>query len=96
MTTDTTDKPATKRRKPEVPAIVRLEPYMLTKEQAAAFLADIGTTSLERLVAAGEITARQVTPGRVGYLRRELEQWAESLPTVRPGLPKPRAGQPDE
>jgi predicted DNA-binding transcriptional regulator AlpA len=89
----TTDTPTTKRRKAETPAL-RLEPYMLSPEQAAAFLAAIGKTSLDRLVAAGEITPRRITANRVGYLRRELEAWAESLPAVRPGLPKPRAEQP--
>jgi len=93
MTTDTADKPKA-RRKPELP--IQIQPIMVSHEIAAAMLAQIGERTLDQLVAEGKITPRQITAKRVGYLRRELEAFAEAAPAVRPGMPRPQAGSKDE
>lgn len=90
MTTDTPDKPKTRTRR-DLP--ITIPPLMVSEEVAAAMLAQIGERSLQRLVAEGRLTPRQVTKGRTGYLVRELEAFCNALPAVTPGRRKPQGDQ---
>ena len=58
----------------------RIRPVFLSKEEAAEFVClSVGT--LERMVQSGEFPAsRQISTKRVGWLTRELEEWAEARP----------------
>lgn len=72
-----------KRRRRELP--IDIQPVMVSHEVAAAMLGQISPRLLAEMVAEGRLKARQITKGRVGYLRREVEALAESLPVVVPG-----------
>jgi prophage regulatory protein len=64
-----------------------VKPLYVDRAAAAAMFA-ISETSLERQVREKEFPApRQITPRRVGWLLRELEEHAEQLPVS--GLPPP-------
>lgn len=89
----TTDTEAPKRKRRELPPGVRIEPILLSHENAAAVLGQISERSLDSLVAEGRIRKRQLLDGRVAYLRSELEAFAASLPVVTPGLPDPQGGR---
>lgn len=68
-------------------SIVRLEPAILRREEAAAYMG-IGTALLERLVAAEKLPKpRQISAGCAGWLRVELDAAAHALPvsTFAPG-----------
>lgn len=69
-------------------------PVLVSHDMAAAMLAQISPRTLDKLVAEGRLHARQLTPGRVGYLMRDLEALAESLPLLTPGVPAPPDDQP--
>lgn len=88
--TTPTDTPPRKRRAPAID----IRPILVSHEQAAAMLADISERTLDQLVAQGRIKARQLTKGRVGYLLRELEAFADTLPVVTPGRRPAPGGQP--
>jgi len=75
------DRLARKRR----PLPIDIKPLIVSHEVAAAMLAQIGERTLQQLVAEGRIKARQVTKGRVGYLLRDLEAFADALPELTPG-----------
>ncbi len=89
MTTDLATRPRKRRDLP-----IDIKPIMVSHEVAAAMLAQISERKLDQLVAEGRIKARQVTPGRVGYLLSELEAFASSLPESTPGLRPARAVRP--
>ena len=67
------------------PLPIDVKPILVSHAVAAAMLAGIGARTLDQLVADGRIKARQVTKGRVGYLLRDLEAFAASLPEITPG-----------
>lgn len=91
----TIDDTATKPRRRSGPEI-DTRPIMVSHQRAAAMLAEISERTLDQLVAEGRLTPRQITKGRVGYLMREIEAFADDLPKVKPGQPKPQAGHPAE
>ena len=73
--------------KPRRVSIVRLEPAILRREEAAAYMG-IGTALLERLAAKGKLPKpRQISDGCAGWLRTELDAAAHALPvsTLAPG-----------
>lgn len=82
----------TKRKPAALP--IQIQPVMVSHEVAAAMLGQISVRLLDRLVAQGKLTARQISAGRVGYLRRDVEALAESLPVVTPGVQAARAADP--
>jgi excisionase family DNA binding protein len=57
-------------------------PVLLTDDQAAAYLG-ISTKTLARLRAQKELAPRQLR-GCVRYHRSDLDEYAESLPEVKP------------
>ncbi len=60
--------------------LVTMPPIILPREAAAAALG-ISTSLLEQLVAKGLLPKpRQISPGRTGWLRTELEAAAHALP----------------
>ncbi len=65
---------------------VEVRPVMVSHDVAAAMLANISPRTLDKFRAEGLIAARRLSDGRVGYLVRELEQFAEALPVVVPGV----------
>ncbi len=68
---------------------VEVKPVMVSHDVAAAMLAGISPRTLDKYRREGLISARRITEGkkgRVGYLVRELEQFAEALPLVVPGV----------
>jgi hypothetical protein len=78
---ETIDKPKRSKRD----AHITLEPILVSREVAAAMLAQISVRSLDQLVAEGKIKARQISKGRVGYLYAELKRFAEDIPVITPG-----------
>lgn len=75
---------------------VSIKPICVDKETAAAMLG-ISVANFEREVRGERIPpARQVSPRRVGWLLRELEEYAEKLPVsnilppANTGAKKPR------
>lgn len=52
-------------------------PTVLTKENAARELADISLRTLNRMIADGEILTVEISPGRVGIPRSEIERLAK-------------------
>ena len=68
-----------------------LKPAYLDRERCAEFVA-LSVPTMERLVASGAFPApRQLTGKRVGWLVREVEEWAESRP-VSSNLPVANCG----
>lgn len=51
------------------PLPIQIQPVMVSHEVAAAMLGQISVRLLDRLVAQGKLTARQISAKRVGYLR---------------------------
>lgn len=67
--------------------IVQMPPIIVARENAAAVLG-ISERLLEGLVREGKIVPpRKISKGRVGWLVRELQEFAESLPVsdLEPG-----------
>lgn len=60
---------------------VSIAPIMVPPQVAAQMLG-VGLRTLYRLTAAGKIKPRQISPGRTGYLVRDLEAFAEGLPAA--------------
>lgn len=72
--------------------LVTIEPVFLDKPSAAAFLA-ISESTLEQLVRKGDLPKpRALSTHRVGWLVRELREWAETRP-VSEMLPPPNTGK---
>jgi prophage regulatory protein len=68
-----------------------IKPAYIDRETCAAFVS-LSVPTMERLVAAGVFPApRQLTGKRVGWLVREVEEWAESRP-VSSNLPVANCG----
>ena len=68
-----------------------IKPIYLNRESVAAFVS-LSVPTVERMVAQGVFPApRQLTGKRVGWLVREVEEWAESRP-VSTNLPVPNSG----
>lgn len=77
-------------------AIIQAPPLILPREHAAAALG-VSESTLEKLTRTGELPPpRQISAGRVGWLWRELAEWAESRPVsdLPPG-PAGRAARAD-
>ena len=63
----------------------------LCRVDACAYVA-LSDTTFEKLIREGCAPApRRISPGRVVWLRRELDEWLESLP-VSDLLPPPKSG----
>lgn len=73
-------------KRPRRESPIQIQPVMVSHEVAAAMLGQISVRLLDKLVAQGKLQARQISAGRVGYLRRDVEALAESLPVVTPGV----------
>ncbi len=54
-------------------------PALLSREEAAAYLAGISTRKLDELQAQGRVIPKALD-GRRGYLREDLDEFARSLP----------------
>lgn len=68
-----------------------IQPAVLNREQAAAFTA-LSVSTMEKLLRARNFPPPRLLAGRrVGWLVRELSEWAESLP-VSDQLPPPNTG----
>jgi prophage regulatory protein len=77
--------------------VIHASPIFVARDKAAAALG-IGERTLEGLVAAGELPPpRKISAGRVGWLWRELLEFAESRPVsdLAPG-PGRRAAPADQ
>lgn len=77
---------------------LHVPPLLVARERAADVLG-VSERTLEGLVAAGEIPPpRKISKGRVGWLWRELVEFAESRPVSDlapgPGRRSARAAQP--
>jgi prophage regulatory protein len=60
--------------------VIQTAPLMVEREAAAAALG-ISVRTLEGLVRAGDLPPpRKISPGRVGWLWRQLQEFAESRP----------------
>ena len=67
--------------------VIQTAPLMVERDSAAAALG-ISVRTLEGLVRAGDLPPpRKISGGRVGWLWRELQEFAESRPVsdLRPG-----------
>lgn len=72
--------------------MMTLEPVLLNKPSAAAFLA-LSESTFEQLVREGSAPKpRVLSVRRVGWLVRELREWAEARP-VSEMLPPPNTGK---
>jgi prophage regulatory protein len=72
-------------------AIINIKPVYLDREATAALVA-LSLPTMERMVAKGAFPApRQLTDKRVGWLVREIEEWAEGRP-VSSNLPVANSG----
>ncbi len=70
---------------------IALKPAYLDREAVASFVS-LSVPAVERLVATGAFPSpRQLTGKRVGWLVREVEEWAESRP-VSANLPVQNCG----
>jgi prophage regulatory protein len=70
---------------------IAIKPAYLDRESVASFVS-LSVNSLERLIASGVFPKpRQLTAQRVGWLVREVEEWAESRP-VSANLPVANSG----
>lgn len=68
-----------------------VKPAYLDREAAASYMS-LSVPTMERMVARGEFPApRQLGGKRVGWLVRELDEWAESRP-VSSNLPVANCG----
>ena len=68
-----------------------IKPLYLDRESVASFVS-LSVPTMERMVASGVFPApRQLTGKRVGWLVREVEDWAESRP-VSSNLPVANCG----
>lgn len=77
--------------------IIQAPPLVVGREHAAQALG-ISERTLETLVATGQLAPpRKISAGRVGWLWRELQAYAEALPVsdLAPG-PGRRAAQADQ
>jgi prophage regulatory protein len=79
---------------------IAIKPLYVSLENAADMLG-VSISTVQKLVRDKELTPpRKISGGRVGYLVRELEEFAESrpvsdmLPPPNTGAKKPRAGVP--
>lgn len=71
---------------------IALKPVYLDRESVAAYVS-LSVTTMERLVARGEFPKpRQLTSKRVGWLVREVDEWAEARP-VSTNLPVENCGR---
>lgn len=73
--------------RPTMITIVQTPPLIVARDNAAAVLG-VSERTLEGLVASGDLKPpRKVSAGRVGWLWRELQEFAESRPVsdLRPG-----------
>lgn len=71
--------------------MVLIKPAYLDREAVAEFIS-LSVPAMEKLVASGVFPApRQLTIKRVGWLVREVEEWAESRP-VSSNLPVANCG----
>ncbi len=69
-----------------------IKPIYLNRESVAA-LVSLSVPTMERMVAQGMFPApRQLTGKRVGWLVREIEEWAESRP-ISTNLPVTNCGR---
>lgn len=67
------------------------KPAYLDRDNAASYVS-LSVPTMERMVARGDFPApRQLGGKRVGWLVRELDDWAESRP-VSSNLPVPNCG----
>lgn len=68
-----------------------IKPVYLDRDSVAAFVS-LSVPTMERMAARGEFPApRQLTGKRVGWLVREVEEWAETRP-VSSNLPVANCG----
>jgi prophage regulatory protein len=59
---------------------ISTKPAYLDRESAAAYVS-LAVNTMQRLVAKGEFPGpRQLTGKRVGWLVREVDEWAEARP----------------
>ena len=66
--------------KTAAPTVIQAAPLMVPRDQAAIALG-ISERTLEGLVATGDLPPpRKISKGRVGWLWRELQAFAESRP----------------
>ena len=71
---------------------VSIQPVLVTKEVAAQMLGGISVTTFEEGVRTKKYPqARQISPGRVGWLYSELLEFGAKLP-VSEGLPPKNSG----
>lgn len=71
--------------------MTNIKPAYLDRESVAVFVS-LSVPTMERMVAKGSFPApRQLTGKRVGWLVREVEEWAEGRP-VSSNLPVPNSG----
>lgn len=72
-------------------AVIAVQPLYLAKPDAAAYLS-LSVSTFETLVAANDAPKpRQVSKGRVAWLRDDLESWGRSRPAANM-LPPPDCG----
>ena len=70
---------------------MNIQPIIVKKDVAAAIVA-LSESTIDNLEKAGDFPRRRrISNGLVGYLVRELEEWAESRP-VSDLLPAPESG----
>jgi len=78
-------------------ALIRAEPIFVAKDQAAEALS-VSAGTVEMLVRTGKLKPpREISKGRVGWLWRELQEFAESRPVSAqqpgPGRKAPQAAE---
>jgi prophage regulatory protein len=72
--------------------VIAIKPVFLDKPSIAEFVC-LSVDTLERLVQKGAFpAARQISDKRVGWLVREVEEWAESRP-ISSNLPVANCGK---
>ena len=71
--------------------MIKIKPAYLGREDAASFVC-LSVPTMQRMVARRQFPApRQISDKRVGWLVREVEEWAESRP-VSANLPVANCG----
>lgn len=62
----------------------------IVREEEMPTLTGLSRTTRWRLIRRGDFPPpRQLSPGAVGWLRREVDEWVASRPTARPRIDSP-------
>jgi len=60
-------------------------PPRVLSVQAACHYLSVSPSTIHRITSAGELRTIRLTPGRIGYLRDELDRWIDANANIQAG-----------